>query len=77
MLLENNAYLPLGFLAEYDLLELDFDSSVSVSNDNRNVSVFPLQNRLFSAATGLNEDVWRMLLGESLTISGENVDIRQ
>ena len=77
VLLENNAYLPLGFLAEYDLLELDFDSSVSVSNDNRNVSVFPLQNRLFSAATGLNEDVWRVLLGESLTISGENVDIRQ
>lgn len=77
VLLENNAYLPLGFLAEYDLAELDFDSYVTLNGDNRNVSVFPLQNALFAAATGANTDVWHSLLGESLTILAEDAEIRQ
>jgi len=48
-LLKNNAYLPLGFLAETALLEKDF---TSLGN------AFHFQNDLFTAATGIAEDVW-------------------
>ncbi len=62
-LLENNAYLPLGFLAQPELAELDFKH-----NDN-----FAFQNALFRSATGLQEDVWTMI--PSPTATGENVEI--
>ena len=65
-LLENNAYLPLGFLAEEALAEVDF----SQSNGN-----FTFQNQLFAAATGLEGEVWHRISGANLTISGENVTI--
>ena len=65
-LLENNAYLPLGFLAEPELADLSFEHQ----ND------FGFQNRLFRAATGLQEDVWTMIpdvsiTGEDLTITSQ------
>lgn len=65
-LLENNAYLPLGFLAEPELADLSFEHQ----ND------FGFQNRLFRAATGLQEDVWTMIpdvriTGEYLTITSQ------
>ena len=65
-LLENNAYLPLGFLAEPELADLPFEHQ----ND------FGFQNRLFRAATGLQEDVWTMIpdvsiTGEDLTITSQ------
>ena len=65
-LLENNAYLPLGFLAEPELADLPFE----YQND------FGFQNRLFRAATGLQEDVWTMIpdvsiTGEDLTITSQ------
>lgn len=47
--LQNNAYLPLGFLAESELADLEF------STDNRS---FAFQNQLFRAATGLSGSVW-------------------
>ena len=47
-LLENNAYLPLGFLAQSELSDL-----VLTGSDH-----FDIQNALFSAATGLYADVW-------------------
>ena len=59
-LLENNAYLPLGFLAESDLATLKFGSYGS--------SAFSFQNQLFSAATGLEGKVWKLDSGKKLTI---------
>ena len=61
-LLENNAYLPLGFLAEAELGDLAFTGS----------DHFDLQNALFSAATGLYSDVWHPLEPQ---ITGENVSL--
>ena len=65
-LLENNAYLPLGFLAESGLAEVDFSSSSGT---------FGFQNELFAAATGLEGDVWHRIPGDSLTITGNDVTV--
>ncbi len=65
-LLENNAYLPLGFLAHSQLVNVDFGSA-----GNR----FVFQNELFSAATGITTDVWQMLSGATLTITGEKTEV--
>ena len=66
-LLENNAWLPLGFLAETELAQLDFESGSNV---------FDFQNELFSAATGLKGNVWRRLSAADLEITGNNVTIK-
>ena len=65
-LLENNAYLPLGFLAEKELADVDFGDSDGS---------FSFQNELFSAATGLDGNVWYKLQGDRLTITGNDVTI--
>ena len=66
-LLENNAYLPLGFLAGTALKDVTLDSGSNV---------FQFQNTLFSAATGIEEDVWSRLQGQTLTIEGSGVTIK-
>lgn len=53
-LLENQAYLPLGFLTQPQLAELSFDASVNA---------FQFQNQLFTAATGVEGDVWSRIQG--------------
>lgn len=58
--LKNNAYLPLGFLAESDLAELEF----STTNHS-----FTFQNRLFKAATGLDKNVWRDVPSSAVTVT--------
>ena len=63
-LLENNAWLPLGFLTNNQILNMDF-------SDSSNTFVF--QNALFRAATGLNDDVWKMTSGSNLSIVGTDV----
>ena len=65
-LLENNAYLPLGFLAETELADVDFAASVGMFN---------FQNQLFAAATGMDSEVWHKIDGNYLTIRGNNVTI--
>ena len=65
-LLENNAYLPLGFLAESELADVDFATSDGA---------FQFQNELFTAATGVADDVWHMLRGDCLTITPKGVTI--
>lgn len=65
-LLENQAYLPLGFLTESALADLSFDSSGNA---------FLFQNSLFSSSTGLEEDVWHVVSGENTTITGNGVQI--
>ena len=62
-LLENQAYLPLGFLAEEALAQVNFDTTGD----------FDFQNRLFSAATGQLGDVWYQIPGEHLTVMGNGV----
>ena len=65
-LLENNAYLPLGFLAGKDLAQLEF----GVASNS-----FIFQNSLFSAATGLTENVWNVTPARWLTIDSQDVEI--
>ncbi len=62
-LLENSAYLPLGFLAESGLEDLTLVTSNNI----------PFQNRLFSAATGLEEEVWQDVPSKDVTVVAENV----
>ncbi len=63
-LLENNAYLPLGFLANSQLLNVDFAKP-------GNGSVFDFQNRLMRQTVGMDDDVWYILPGSRLTINGK------
>ena len=64
-LLENTAYLPLGFLAQRSLGDLAF----AESND------FYFQNELFAAATGLSAPVWHPLEAADLEIIGSDVEV--
>ena len=64
-LLTNEAYLPLGFLAEGSLADLDF-----AHNNN-----FRFQNDLMKAATGQTSDVWKIISGDNLTIEGQDVNV--
>ena len=65
-LYENTAYLPLGFLTERELADVEFDSGNNP---------FLLQNRIFSAATGLDGDVWHTVSGSSLEITAKDVTV--
>ena len=65
-LLKNTAYLPLGFLAEPELAEVDFGSSKGT---------FSFQNVLFGAATGNDTRVWQNIPEENLLITGNDVTI--
>lgn len=65
-LLENTAYLPLGFLTEEALAEVDFSQSSSA---------FRLQNQLLTAATGVEGDVWKLIEREHLSIEGVDVQV--
>ena len=65
-LLQNLAYLPLGFLAEEELAQVDFSVDT-----NR----FRFQNALISAATGVEENVWQILEGDTFSVSGVDVTI--
>jgi uncharacterized membrane protein YfhO len=68
-LLKNNAYLPLGFLAESELSDLHFDDTM---HD------FEFQNMLFTAATGIEKDVWWNVRSDMVDVeSTDNVTIRK
>ena len=66
-LLKNNAYLPLGFLTNLQLTNVDF---------TRKEETFEFQNKLLAAASGINENVWSPASRDSLIISSENVVIK-
>jgi len=66
-LLENNAYLPLGFLAESELGTLELRKGSSHAFEN--------QNMLFSASTGIPNSVWNVTPESWLTMTGNNVTI--
>lgn len=65
-LLKNEAYLPLGFLAESALAEVDFNDSTFP---------FAFQNRLFAAATGLDGEIWHRVQGNNLELLPDRVSI--
>lgn len=67
-LLKNSAYLPLGFLAEPELAEVDF------SEDN---GEFKFQNRLFAAAAGVPGEVWHRVKGEYLELLEDNMTVTE
>ena len=58
-LLENNAYLPLGFLADPALETLNFQTTGDA---------FYFQNRLLKLASGIEGDVWTKLSGNLLDV---------
>jgi len=65
-LLENNAYLPLGFLADEQLETIDFSGE-----DN----IFRFQNKLIQAASGTTDDVWAQISGKHLLLSATDVTL--
>ena len=67
-LLENRAYLPLGFLTEAELADLNFKSGSTG---------FRFQNELMKAAAGVDYDVWKIVSGDRLTIEGMDVTITE
>ena len=62
-LLENNAYLPLGFLANMELQLVDF---------RQEGDRFWFQDNLLAAATGLDHPVWHILGEDTRVVTGEN-----
>ena len=68
VLLQNNYHLPLGFMTEPELAELEFD----VTNNG-----FQFQNQLLSTAAGMEQDAWTILGGEDLIITGQDVTITE
>ena len=66
ILLENNAYLPLGFLADVQLANVDF----SKKSDN-----YSFQNDLLTAASGVTGKVFTKLGKESVQVTGEGVTV--
>ena len=65
-LLKNNAYLPLGFLADVQLTNIDFGKSGNT---------FAFQNNLLTAASGVHENVWHLLTKNHVQISSDDVDV--
>ena len=69
VLMRNNYALPLGFLAESALANVDFTESNPIT----------LQNKLFKAATGLKENVWTYLPTDDLTVTtstGSDIELK-
>lgn len=65
-LLENKAYLPLGFATQIGLEELDVEGSI--------YGTFAFQNRLFSAATGIQDDVFQVIRTYTAEPAPESAD---
>ena len=72
-LLENNAYLPLGFLADSQILNVDFETAYAELRSTRgNWNKLAFQNKLFRSASGADADVWTLLVGDCLTITADD-----
>ena len=65
-LLQNNAYLPLGFLAQVQLANVDFSDSDDA---------FAFQNKLLAAASGITEPVWSILSKNAISINSRDVEV--
>ena len=65
-LYRNTAYLPLGFMVEPQLAQVDF-----LTSDGS----FAFQNELFRAATGLTGDVWQSVPLEYRDVYGSGAEV--
>jgi len=65
-LLQNNASLPLGFLADVQLTNVNFFGTVNI---------FQFENSLLSASTGITEDAWYRLPKDRYDITSDTVEI--
>ena len=65
-LLQNQYHLPLGFLANNQLINTKFDT-----HSGR----FEFQNNLIQSATGLQEDVWKQIDSNNLYITGNSATL--
>ena len=65
-LLQNNAYLPMGFLAQVQLANVDFSESKDA---------FAFQNKLLSAASGIADSVWFTPGKNAIAITSDDVDV--
>ena len=65
-LLKNNAYLPLGFLADSALADLSF-----AGKENP----FEFQNLLFTAASGIDSPVWSFVNGYVVSITASDAEL--
>ena len=75
-LLENNAYLPLGFLVDPQILNVDFETAYrDLDSNNGNWSKMQFQNKLFRAATDSGLDVWSFVNGNHLSISASDLTL--
>ena len=63
-LLENNAYLPLGFLANSQLANVSFDSKLTA---------LVFQNELLTQASGIQGDFWDLI---SVEISSKDIPLK-
>lgn len=73
-LLENNAYLPLGFLADSQILNTDFESAYNeATHTPESWNSLHFQNKLFRYATGTEQDVWSFLIGNQLSITSDDL----
>ena len=66
-LLKNNAYLPLGFLANVQLTNVDFATSGNT---------FTFQDQLLSAASGVQGSVWYRLPKDTVQITSDKVEVK-
>jgi len=66
-LLENNTYLPLGFMAQEELADFDFSHAGQP---------FIFQNALLQAASGIQEDAWSLIPQKFLSVSSTTVEIQ-
>ena len=72
-LLENNMYLPLGFLADSQLLSVDFETAYTELTATRGEwNKLAFQNELFRSASGVEEDIWSFPVGDNLTITADD-----
>ena len=67
-LYRNTAYLPLGFMTEPQLAQLNF-----LGSDGS----FRFQNELFRAATGVMGDVWHIIPEEYRDVYGSGVEVSE
>ena len=65
-LLKNNAYLPLGFLANSELEDLSFEGKENF---------FEFQNQLFTASTGIESPVWSFVNGYVVSITATGAEL--
>lgn len=73
-LLENNAYLPLGFLTDSQILSTNFSSAYSeAAHTPESWNSLHFQNKLFRNASGVEQDVWSFLIGNQLSITSDDL----